>query len=854
MSLRVMGQSFMIDVLLVAALAIAGTIPAFATESHQFDVPAEDAPTAISDFASQAHVQILVAGENVRDKHLHPVSGEFSTEQGLRLLLADSGLSPQYVGERSIALVKVSDANSAPQGNAKEGKKSSSGDFRVAQVDQGKSSGVSSIANQTSNSPENSNGSPGLSEIIVTAQKRNERLQDVPVPVTAINADTLVNSNQLRIEDYYSSVPGLSVSPGDEHGAPQLAIRGITTGGFTTPTVGIVVDDVPFGGAGINYGFEAPDIDPSDLARVEVLRGPQGTLYGDSSMGGLLKYVTIDPSTDELTGRLQAGTSAVRNGNQLGYNVRGSVNVPVTNDFALRASGFSRLDPGYIDNIVGGERAVNRGDAYGGRLSTLWKPAEGITLKLSALFQHDRVDGSPDITVGPGLKDLQQSDIPGTGWRQNEIQAYSANLNAKFAGVDLTSITGYSINTITDSYDFQSPLYTSIALAPPFNVSGTPLPEDVKTSQFTQEIRLSGAIGAKIDWLLGAFYDHVNSKLIETVLAADPTTGQVVGNLGSFLSTDPPSLFSEYALFTDWTWKITDQFDLQVGGRESENRTSPPPTVVTGVLGTTFCGSLPCVFPAGGATTDHSFTYLVTPRFKISPDLMVYARLASGYRPGGSNSQPTPLPVYKPDSTDNYEIGVKGNAFQHMLSFDASVYYIKWQDIQIQLRDPLTNNVYLGNGAGAKSQGVELAAETRPLAGLTISGWTAWDDAVLTQATAYGAAGDRLPNSSRFSANLAIRQEFPLTAAVVGFVSGSESYVGDRQGVFVSPPPRQGYPAYAKTDLQAGAKYQSWTLNLFANNVTDRRGVLSGGIGSLNANNFYLIQPRTVGLSVSKTF
>src|SRR5882757_17585 len=130
MNLRVRGRSRVIDVLVMAALAAAGPIPAFATETHQFDVPAEDAPSAIRDFASQAHVQILVAGENVREKHLHPVSGEFSTEQGLRLLLADSGLSAQYVGDRSIALVKASDANSPPKGNATEGKKSSSQDFR----------------------------------------------------------------------------------------------------------------------------------------------------------------------------------------------------------------------------------------------------------------------------------------------------------------------------------------------------------------------------------------------------------------------------------------------------------------------------------------------------------------------------------------------------------------------------------------------------------------------------------------------------------------------------------------------------------------------------------------------------
>src|SRR6185437_3304634 len=191
-----------------------------------------------------------------------------------------------------------------------------------------------------------------------------------------------------------------SVSPGDEHGVPQLAIRGITTGGFTTPTVGVVVDDVPFGGAGINYGFEAPDLDPSDIARVEVLRGPQGTLYGDSSMGGLIKYVTVAPSTERLSGQMQAGLEGVRNGDQVSYNVRGSINLPLSDTAALRASGFERVDPGYIDNIVSDQRGVNRGTAYGGRVSLLWEPSADLSLRLNSLYQRARVDGSPDITVG----------------------------------------------------------------------------------------------------------------------------------------------------------------------------------------------------------------------------------------------------------------------------------------------------------------------------------------------------------------------------------------------------------------------------------------------------------------------
>jgi outer membrane receptor protein involved in Fe transport len=240
---------------------------------------------------------------------------------------------------------------------------------------------------------------------------------------------------------------------------------------------------------------------------------------------------------------------------------------------------------------------------------------------------------------------------------------------------------------------------------------------------------------------------------------------------------------------------------------------------------------------------------------------MVYARLASGWRPGGPNViSAAPLSsTYKPDTTQNYEIGVKGNVLDHALSFDASIYHIDWKDIQLQLRDPVSGSVYFANGSQAKSQGVEFSIESRPLSGLRIAAWVAWNDAVLTKdlpptANAVGASGSRLPNSSRFSGNLLLDQSLILTSGVTGLIGVSVSYVGSREGIFLPSPQRQSFPAYAKTDLRAGLKFESWAVNFFVNNVTDKRGLLSGGLGNLNPNAFNYIQPRTVGLSAVKSF
>jgi outer membrane receptor protein involved in Fe transport len=263
-------------------------------------------------------------------------------------------------------------------------------------------------------------------------------------------------------------------------------------------------------------------------------------------------------------------------------------------------------------------------------------------------------------------------------------------------------------------------------------------------------------------------------------------------------------------------------------------------------------------------TKDNSFTYLVTPRFRLSPDLMLYARLASGYRPGGPNivSVGRAPPGFAPDKTQNYEIGVKGSTLNHALTFDASVYYIDWKDIQLQLRDPVSGSVYFANGSRAKSQGLELAVEARPWTGMSVTAWVASNDAELTEplppSGAIGFSGDRLPGSSRFSGNLSFNQDFAITGSTTLFAGASFSYVGERYGIFNSPPlgvpPRQYLPPYAKTDLRCGMRYETWTLNLFVNNVADKRGVLSGGLGTLNPAAFNYIQPRTLGLSFVKNF
>ena len=809
----------------LAVAAIGAPLTAEALAKHyDLHIPRQPLDSALKDFAQQTGLQIArLIEKETPDEPVGPISGDLSAADALEALLASTRLTYRVVNERTIAIVDA---------------------------------------------PTQGDGTPAfpVEEIVVTAQKRIERLQDVPVPVTALNANTLASASQVRLQDYYLQVPGLAVILGADNGAPRLAMRGLSTGGATNPTVAIVIDDIPFGpSTTAGNGQVAPDIDPSDLARVEALRGPQGTLYGASSLGGLLKFITVGPSTDRFGGSLQAGTTSIEGGDGLGYNFRGALNVPLSGTLAVRVSAFDRHEAGYIDNVQTGDKDINGRETYGGRLSALWAPTETLSLNLSALYQNASTDGTSEVHRLPGLGDLEQSSLRGSGRDERTIQTYSATLTAKFGGLELTSLTGYSIYDFTSNFD-GSPATSGIANTA-FGVAGVlSTVGPLQTTKFSQELRVAADLGERIDWMLGVFYTEEDVDLPQQVWAVNPATGAFAGQLWDSQSQ---ATFEDYAVFGNITLQLNDQLDVQVGARANQNRLTSGPGMSVGPWNTLlFRTPAPTVIIPYVTQDDDSLTYLVTPRYRLSPEVMVYARFASGYRPGGVNSAAVGLPPTHADTTRSYEVGMKGDVLNDRLSFDLSVYRINWQDMQIQLRNPTTLQSYLANAGEAASEGVELSADTRPWRGFNIGGWVAWNDAELTEnfpttgaaiSTAAGREGERLPYSSRFSGNLSVAQEFPLVGAISGYVGGSVSYVGERVGVFRGfsagvPQPRQVFPSYSQIDLRVGMRAADWSLDAFINNVSDKRGVLRGGFDAPIASypSFNYIQPRTIGVSASR--
>jgi len=847
------------------------------TQLIAFDIPSQPLATALPELGRQADIDVVFYVDADKGALAPALQGRFTTEDALKALLGGTGLTYHYLNAKTVTITSAT-GGTVPGAAPAEGVSartqseelanqdshegsSIQDSFRVAQA--GEAAVTQSGALGGGLKPQDASGTTTLEEVVVTAQKREERLQDVPVPVSVINSDVLAATGQTLLQDYYSSVPGLVAAP-SETGGQVLSIRGVTTGDTSNNTINVLIDDVPVLSSWVytSQGI-VPNVDPGDLARIEVLRGPQGTLYGASSMGGLIKYVTLDPSTDRFSARVEAGVSGVSQARDAGYDVRGGVNVPLTDTLAVRFSAFKYEQPGYVDNPGLSLNDVNETRAEGARLVALWKPIEDLSLKLSASYQLLKQGGSSDVTLtsndstaAADVRRLVQVYPRGSGDSSNKLTMYVANLNYKFGGAELISNTGYIRNIHYDSQDFT--YYFGSLAQSNYQVSGSAAYNWKNPSKFSQELRLELPLGQRVQWLIGGFYTRDTDDEVGQQTALDPVTGQTAGLLrGAAL----PTVATEWAAFTDLTFQITDQFDVQIGGRESHTTETDLATTVYGPLGLAAFGASPFHQPAIEGT-GRAFTYLFTPRYKLSPDLMLYARLASGYRAGGPNTIESDVPpTFAPDRTYNYEVGLKGEFLGHVLLIDTSVYYIDWRNIQLPSTSP-TGYYYIANAGSARSDGVEFSTTVKPLAGLSISAWFDYDDAVLTQPFPpgsivigdYGVSGDPLPFTSRYSGNLSANQDFPLWRDATGFVGISASYIGNRMGPFQGTALRQYFPAYTKTDLRAGVKFDTWTVTLYANNVADKRGVVNGGLGYFYPSTFLYTTPRTVGLDILKRF
>jgi iron complex outermembrane recepter protein len=739
-----------------------------------------------------------------------------------------------------------------------------------------------------------------LQEVVVTAQKREERLHDVPMGVTAITSEELQRQQLVSLEDLQAKVPGLSLT-NVQPGITRLTLRGQNVGGIGS-TVTTYIDDTPFGSSNAlanGFGFTG-DFDTWDLARVEVLRGPQGTLYGAGSEGGLLKYVTNPPDPTKFAAAVQAGGEDVSHGEAGGYG-KGMINLPIGDRAAFRLSGSYERLPGYIDDPSLGEKDINHGYRAGVHAALLVNFTDNLSMRLNAFGQDLHTHGTPytdvvgagnlPLTPPPNQLEPQNGDLnqqrfigePDTF----KYRIYSGTLNWNIGWGTLTSITSYGTTDQNGLSDITSnPQAPGVPAAGTFGDLATalnqPLPsgataagiaetESTNIKKWTQEFRLASSSPQTLEWQVGAFYTRESSTLAQT-LPFFYIPSQVYTPLPSLENATLEALYKEWAGFAEFTYHFNPQFDLALGGRWSENKQSANETL-TGFLFTLTGQPQPQV--TSGDSTDTDFTYSIAPRWHVSQDTMVYGRIATGYRPGGPNDLPPDAPAsiprsYQPDKTTNYEVGVRTDLLDKTLSVDVAAFLVDWKKIQLFEFVQVPGQPGFGinaNGGTARTKGLEWTIGWTPLTGLTFTLTGAYVDAYLTSAApdAGGNEGDRLPYVPKWSTSLDGAYTWRAFNDFDAFAGATWSYIGSRFNDFSATPgatgafepePRPELSSYNTVNLRAGLESGRWTFELYCKNLGDTRGITYyvnsgtpnfGGVVGYSA-------PRTVGAAVTARF
>lgn len=743
----------------------------------------------------------------------------------------------------------------------------------------------------TSPSPTASPAAPGQSEtverIIVTATKREEDIQKAPASISAIEDTQLDNLHATQLTDYAGYIQGLQVNGNGSPGQVFVILRGLSpiSSGATVSTY---INDVPTGSSGIYQRATQFELDllPYDLRRVEVLRGPQGTLWGANSMGGLLRYVTLDPTLSTPTFQFGGGISGVTGSNQAGWDVHANVDIPlVTDHLGIRVSYARNQLPGFIDNVVNGEKDINSATQQSALVALLWRPNDDVGVRFNALWQDIDSKNSATVALDPvteqplygNLKNAVYVNEPFT----KKIVLLELTVDINLGWADFTSATGYS-HTETNQVTDGTTTYGQAPLLVGSDATGiAPFGLDLNLDKFSQELRLTSKTGERFEWQVGAFFTYEDAANTQSLFLRQLDGTKFTGPL-AILNTlaviEIPSTYTEYAGFANGTYHFTDQWSLGAGLRYSHDSQDFSQNVVDGIV-------LPIANTPGSSEED-IWNFMVTPQFQIDKDKLLYVRIASGYQPGGPNvALPGVPPSVGPTTNTSYEIGLKTEFDDHRLLFNITGFYVNLSNIQV---GTLVNNVSaLVNAGTANSNGLEFNAQYTPITGLQFGANGAYTNATLTEdaPSISGLAGDRLPFVPLFSASLTADYYFPLpwgshseTVAVAsedgkttvphttiqsggwnGHVGAGFRWVGQNYSQVTSSPTAYRQGAYGMFDLNADVSNRHCTVRVFARNLANNGAYqtvtpitnLFGAVDHLAA---VPVQPRTFGLEVDFKF
>jgi outer membrane receptor protein involved in Fe transport len=721
-----------------------------------------------------------------------------------------------------------------------------------------------------------------LEEIIVTATKRGEQvLQDIPVAVQAVTSDQIRNQVATDFSDLAPQISSLVVQdlgPGDR----KYIIRGVNS--VATATVGVYYDEaVITARTKQDGGGRQASIELHDMARVEVLKGPQGTLYGASSMSGTVRYVPNAPNSENFEGRIGGTWSDTEDGGSNGQ-INGMINVPVIHDvLALRAVGWYTDEDGWIDNLLLDNEDINDNEVTGFKLAGEWRVNDDITFTAWGLSQDRDVGGtSREMPEKQALlqsnQELFADDLAAAGFgipdaKERTTQSYTVtpwdeDLDLYSAKLEWRTDAGRLLGAVSQ---FERDIDFAFDSTPILLFFGVPVPAVTLQPQEREvtsaEIRWASTLNGPLQFVLGGFYSEEDKDFVTQVIATGPDGKK----LGPFNPGDANTIFGrsksddldQEAVFGEVEWTINDSWSALVGARyysfeiDSSNQELQP------------FGGTPSEFPQKFNVDDDKITGKGNVTYRINDDALVYVTVSEGYRPGGTNDvafvppgDPPPPAGFGPDELTNYEFGWKLALFDNRMTFNGAVFYIDWQDIQVSTFDPDSPFEVVRNQGDAEITGIEIDVLARPMPGLDLSLVASWQEAEYTSDipgsdpdTPFALDGDPIPNVPDYQIGATGQYTWNAFGEVEAFVRGEYSYIDDRIILPNNPAADVPLDSFSLVNARIGLQTDRWVLALYGKNLTDEEDSAYDGINSSqDPRAIITARPRTIGLQAQYRF
>lgn len=713
--------------------------------------------------------------------------------------------------------------------------------------------------------------SPALEEVIVSATRRDQKLEDIPASIAVLSSESIERKNLEGMDDYLRSVAGVAFADIGA-GSNFIVMRGISVDPqFDDSTTTVYFDEVPLSRGGDGLG--SPDLKLVDMQRVEVLRGPQGTVYGASSMGGAVRQITVRPDLTKLTARVE-GSYSTTSGTGGGNDSQQAVfNLPLVQDrLALRAVGYRFQESGVYENVAAddpefvsnaetwgvADRARNQDnvgntETVGGRVEMLWQATDNLSLNALYLKQKMDQEGFPETQLGLGGYRQARLQLVGGAPEslhdENELINLVANYELGWGS--LLSSTSWKDQEWNREVDLGH-LFGGVPFSNPWLRS---------FKSFIEEVRFTSKFDSPLQVLAGGYYEDSDS-------VSDPQ-GYYGGDPALNPYGDDVFLFrqltkadgEQLAFFGELSYDVTEKLNI-TGGVRHYSYKSHAVTDTTGTL-------LGPPSTRQASSEGDGQTYKAHIGYRPTKDILLYAQFAQGFRPGGNQQQPLP-PIcdqdsngiidgtnfpntarqLKPDDLDNYEVGGKFALLDHRLTIDAAIYRINWTGL------PVSPNLTCGitftvNAGKAVSQGLEMESTLQATEKLQLSLNVGVVKAELAEdAASIGQDGDRLPGSPKFTGGLGAQYDFTL-GSFPSYVRGDYSYVGGFYNNFQQIGPEAG--SYSQVNVKFGIEVNKFKASLFVNNLTDDdaltwvQTVYADGRASR-------LRPRTIGVSMGYEF